>query len=203
MNELALMNNEWAQMLFRFLFNLFFIGILIKIINHHSKEISRHISTFFIISVIVFFLCFTLKQVDLNFGMALGLFAIFGIIRYRTEAVLPEEITYLFVTIGLSVINALTIGGFGWLTLIIINVAVCLSVLFAEKYLLHADDIYTRNKIIVNLPLDEKNMCDNVNNAIDNITKEHNISVQNHNIFKIDYESKIIQVHLFYNKNTE
>ena len=203
MNELALMNNEWAQMLFRFLFNLFFIGILIKIINHHSKEISRHISTFFIISVIVFFLCFTLKQVDLNFGMALGLFAIFGIIRYRTEAVLPEEITYLFVTIGLSVINALTIGGFGWLTLIIINVAVCLSVLFAEKYLLHADDIYTRNKIIVNLPLDEKNMCDNVNNAIDNITKEHNISVQNHNIFKIDYESKIIQVHLFYNKNIE
>ena len=135
--------------------------------------------------------------------MALGLFAIFGIIRYRTEAVLPEEITYLFVTIGLSVINALTIGGFGWLTLIIINVAVCLSVLFAEKYLLHADDIYTRNKIIVNLPLDEKNMCDNVNNAINNITKEHNISVQNHNIFKIDYESKIIQVHLFYNKNTE
>ena len=203
MNELALMNNEWAQMLFRFLFNLFFIGILIKIINHHSKEISRHISTFFIISVIVFFLCFTLKQVDLNFGMALGLFAIFGIIRYRTEAVLPEEITYLFVTIGLSVINALTTGGFGWVTLIIINVAVCLSVLFAEKYLLHADDIYTRNKIIVNLPLDEKNMCDNVNNAIDNITKEHNISVQNHNIFKIDYESKIIQVHLFYNKNTE
>jgi len=203
MDQLALMNNEWAQMLFRFLFNLFFIGILIKIINHHSKEISRHISTFFIISVIVFFLCFTLKQVDLNFGMALGLFAIFGIIRYRTEAVLPEEITYLFVTIGLSVINALTIGGFGWLTLIIINVAVCLSVLFAEKYLLHADDIYTRNKIIVNLPLDEKNMCDNVNNAIDNITKEHNISVQNHNIFKIDYESKIIQVHLFYNKNTE
>jgi len=203
MDQLALMNNEWAQMLFRFLFNLFFIGILIKIINHHSKEISRHISTFFIISVIVFFLCFTLKQVDLNFGMALGLFAIFGIIRYRTEAVLPEEITYLFVTIGLSVINALTIGGFGWLTLIIINVAVCLSVLFAEKYLLHADDIYTRNKIIVNLPLDEKNMCDNVKNAIDNITKEHNISVQNHNIFKIDYESKIIQVHLFYNKNTE
>ena len=203
MNELALMNNEWAQMLFRFLFNLFFIGILIKIINHHSKEISRHISTFFIISVIVFFLCFTLKQVDLNFGMALGLFAIFGIIRYRTEAVLPEEITYLFVTIGLSVINALTTGGFGWVTLIIINVAVCLSVLFAEKYLLHADDINTRNKIIVNLPLDEKNMCDNVKNAIDNITKENNISVQNHNIFKIDYKSKTIQVHLFYNKNIE
>ena len=130
--------------------------------------------------------------------MALGLFAIFGIIRYRTEAVLPEEITYLFVTIGLSVINALTTGGFGWLTMIIINVAVCLSVLFAEKYLLHADEINTRNKIILNLPLDEKDITLSIKKAIDNLTNQQNISVQNHNIIKIDYESKMVQVHIFY-----
>jgi|TARA_B110000008_G_C16922080_1_gene545167 hypothetical protein len=198
MDQFDLFGNEWVQMLLRFVFNLLFIGILIKIINHHSKEISRHISTFFIISVIVFFLCFTLRQIDLNFGMALGLFAIFGIIRYRTEAVLPEEITYLFVTIGLSVINALTTGGFGWLTMIIINVAVCLSVLFAEKYLLHADEINTRNKIILNLPLDEKDITLSINKAIDNLTNQQNISVQNHNIIKIDYESKMVQVHIFY-----
>ena len=198
MDQFDLFSNEWVQMLLRFVFNLLFIGILIKIINHHSKEISRHISTFFIISVIVFFLCFTLRQIDLNFGMALGLFAIFGIIRYRTEAVLPEEITYLFVTIGLSVINALTTGGFGWLTMIIINVAVCLSVLFAEKYLLHADEINTRNKIILNLPLDEKDITLSINKAIDNLTNQQNISVQNHNIIKIDYESKMVQVHIFY-----
>ena len=203
MDQLELVNNEWVQMLFRFVFNLFFVGILIKIINHYSKEISRHISTFFIISVIVFFLCFTLRQIDLNFGMALGLFAIFGIIRYRTEAVLPEEITYLFVTIGLSVINALTTESFGWITLIIINVAVCLSVLFAEKYLLHADEIYTRNKIILNLPLEDKEMSNKINKAIDDIAKEHNIFVQNHNIFKIDYKSKIIQIHVFFNKSLE
>lgn len=198
MDQFDLFSNEWVQMLLRFVFNLLFIGILIKIINHHSKEISRHISTFFIISVIVFFLCFTLRQIDLNFGMALGLFAIFGIIRYRTEAVLPEEITYLFVTIGLSVINALTTGGFGWLTMIIINVAVCLSVLFAEKYLLHADEINTRNKIILNLPLDEKDITLSIKKAIDNLTNQQNISVQNHNIIKIDYESKMVQVHIFY-----
>lgn len=198
MDQFDLFGNEWVQMLLRFVFNLLFIGILIKIINHHSKEISRHISTFFIISVIVFFLCFTLRQIDLNFGMALGLFAIFGIIRYRTEAVLPEEITYLFVTIGLSVINALTTGGFGWLTMIIINVAVCLSVLFAEKYLLHADEINSRNKIILNLPLDEKDITLSVKKAIDNLINQQNISVQSHNIIKIDYESKIVQVHIFY-----
>ncbi|GIR99599.1 MAG: hypothetical protein CM15mP102_04200 [Flavobacteriales bacterium] len=55
------------------------------------------------ISLIVFFLCFTLKNFDLNLGMALGLFAIFGIIRYRTQPLQTEEMTYLFITIGMAV----------------------------------------------------------------------------------------------------
>ena len=202
MNEILLSDKDWIQMLLRFFFNLIFIGVIIKIINHHSREISRHISTFFIISVIVFFLCFTLRQIDLNFGMALGLFAIFGIIRYRTETVLPEEITYLFVTIGLSVINALTAGGYGWISLIIINVSVCISVLFAEKYLFHADDINSRNKLILNIPFEQNNINNVIRDSIETIENDNKISVQNYNINKIDYETNIIQIHVFYNKNS-
>ena len=193
-------NSDWFKMLSRFVFNLFFIGILIKIINYHSKEISRHVSTFFIISVIVFFLCFTLRKIDLNFGMALGLFAIFGIIRYRTESVLPEEITYLFVTIGVSVINALTSDVFSWFTLVIINLAICLSVLFAEKYLLHADEIKIVKKLILNLPAYEKDMNLKVLKAISKLEIDHKIIVQNHNVFKIDYEKGTAQIQVFYYK---
>ena len=202
MNEILLSDKDWIQMLLRFFFNLIFIGVIIKIINHHSREISRHISTFFIISVIVFFLCFTLRQIDLNFGMALGLFAIFGIIRYRTETVLPEEITYLFVTIGLSVINALTAGGYGWISLIIINVSVCISVLFAEKYLFHADDINSRNKLILNIPFEQNNINNVIKNSIETIENDNKICVKTYNINKIDYETNIIQIHVFYNKNS-
>ena len=202
MNEILLSDKDWIQMLLRFFFNLIFIGVIIKIINHHSREISRHISTFFIISVIVFFLCFTLRQIDLNFGMALGLFAIFGIIRYRTETVLPEEITYLFVTIGLSVINALTAGGYGWISLIIINVSVCISVLFAEKYLFHADDINSRDKLILNIPFEQNNINNVIKNSIETIENDNKICVKTYNINKIDYETNIIQIHVFYNKNS-
>lgn len=202
MNEILLSDKDWIQMLLRFFFNLIFIGVIIKIINHHSREISRHISTFFIISVIVFFLCFTLRQIDLNFGMALGLFAIFGIIRYRTETVLPEEITYLFVTIGLSVINALTAGGYGWITLIIINVSVCISVLFAEKYLFHADDINSRDKLILNIPFEQNNINNVIKDSIETIENDNKICVKTYNINKIDYETNIIQIHVFYNKNS-
>ena len=201
MNEILLSDKDWIQMLLRFFFNLIFIGVIIKIINHHSREISRHISTFFIISVIVFFLCFTLRQIDLNFGMALGLFAIFGIIRYRTETVLPEEITYLFVTIGLSVINALTAGGYGWITLIIINVSVCISVLFAEKYLFHADDINSRDKLILNIPFEQNNINNVIKDSIETIENDNKICIKTYNINKIDYETNIIQINVFYNKN--
>ena len=197
MGEL-LTNNEWINMLLKFFFNTFFIGILIKIVFTYSREISRHVSTFLIISVIVFFLCFSLKKIDLNFGMALGLFAIFGIIRYRTESVLPEEITYLFVTIGLSVINALTDGVFGWLTLILINIIVCVSVLFAEKFLLHAEDSRITKKVILNIPINESDLKKEIQKSIKNFEKNQNVKVQNHIIYRIDLKSGIAQIHFFY-----
>ena len=62
-----------------------------------------------LISVSVFFLIFLLGGVKLKIGFALGLFAIFGIIRYRTESMPVREMTYLFVLIALSVINALAV----------------------------------------------------------------------------------------------
>ena len=198
MMEELLTNNEWINMLLKFFFNTFFIGILIKIVFTYSREISRHVSTFLIISVIVFFLCFSLKKIDLNFGMALGLFAIFGIIRYRTESVLPEEITYLFVTIGLSVINALTDGVFGWLTLILINIIVCISVLFAEKFLLHAEDSRITKKVILNIPINESDLKKEIQKSIKNFEKNQNVKVQNHIIYRIDLKSGIAQIHFFY-----
>jgi stage V sporulation protein SpoVS len=57
--------------------------------------------------MITFFLCFSLKKLDIDTGMGLGLFAIFGIIRYRTDAIEIKEMTYLFIIIGLSVVNSL------------------------------------------------------------------------------------------------
>ncbi len=52
-------------------------------------------------------MCFLLESVKLQMGFALGLFAVFGIIRYRTDAIPIKEMTYLFVVIGMSVMNAL------------------------------------------------------------------------------------------------
>lgn len=95
-------------LLLRFALNFIIVGIIIHFFYYTKSKRRDYYFTFVLISVTVFLLIYLLDSVKLQIGMALGLFAIFGIIRYRTESVPIREMTYLFVIIGISVINGLT-----------------------------------------------------------------------------------------------
>jgi len=75
-------------------------------------------------STVIFLLCFLLESVKIELGFALGLFAIFGIIRYRTTTIPIKEMTYLFVIIGVSVINALANKKISYGELLFTNLAI-------------------------------------------------------------------------------
>ena len=85
------------------------------------------------IGIIVFFICFTLKKFELDLGMALGLFAIFGIIRYRTDTVEIKEMTYLFIVIGVSVVNSLANQKMSYAEIIASNLIIIGLLYFIEK----------------------------------------------------------------------
>ena len=91
----------------RFALNLIVILILVRWFYFSTTRRKDFLFTYILISSIVFLLCFLLENVMLQIGFALGLFAIFGIIRYRTNTIPIKEMTYLFLIIGISVINAL------------------------------------------------------------------------------------------------
>jgi hypothetical protein len=76
---------------------------------------------------------FMLENVTLEIGFALGLFAIFGIIRYRTNAIPIKEMTYLFMVIGISVINSLSVGTTSLAEIIFTNLAIIVIVYSYEK----------------------------------------------------------------------
>lgn len=122
---------DTCQLLFRFFFNAFFIWVIIHIFYYRKSKNMNYYFTFSLISVSVFFLTFLLGSVKIKIGMALGLFAIFGIIRYRTELISVREMTYLFVIISLSVINALATG-LSYLELLVANVIFVLAIWFFE-----------------------------------------------------------------------
>ncbi len=95
------------ELLIRFFFNALVVTFIIHVLYYPKSRRRDYYFTFSLISVSVFFLIFLLGGVKLKVGFALGLFAIFGIIRYRTESMPVREMTYLFVIIAISVINAL------------------------------------------------------------------------------------------------
>ncbi|MDR0412370.1 MAG: DUF4956 domain-containing protein [Dysgonamonadaceae bacterium] len=98
--------NFWLLLL-RFTFNLLVCWIIIQFFYYQKSKRRDYYFTFMLFSVTIFLLLFLLQSIPMQIGFALGLFAIFGMIRYRTETVQIREMTYLFIVIGISVINGL------------------------------------------------------------------------------------------------
>jgi len=95
------------QLVLRFVFNLIVCWTIIHFLYYKKKGQRDYYFTFLLFSVTIFLLIFLLDNVKIQMGFALGLFAIFGMIRYRTESIPIREMTYLFMIIGISVINGL------------------------------------------------------------------------------------------------
>lgn len=97
----------FPKLLFHFVFNLLITGGIIRFLYYPRSRRRDYFFTFMLTSTTIFMLLFLLDSVSIQIGFALGLFAIFGILRYRTEMLPIREMTYLFMIIGISVINAL------------------------------------------------------------------------------------------------
>ncbi len=131
--NIPLFDDDFYKMAFRFVLNIGFLTLIIRWLYYAGARRKDYLFTYYMIGIIVFFLCFTLKKYELDIGMALGLFAIFGIIRYRTDAIPIKEMTYLFVIIGVSVINSLANQKMSYAEIIGANTAVILALYIMEK----------------------------------------------------------------------
>jgi len=98
-------SQNFLELLIRFVFNFIVIFVIIKYFYYSKHKRSDFVFTYFLFSTIIFFLCYLLGKVNFQIGFALGLFAIFGLIRYRTSSISVREMTFLFVIIGISMIN--------------------------------------------------------------------------------------------------
>lgn len=95
------------QLFVRFGINMLICWVIIRYFYYRKNERKDFLFTFTLFAVTVFLMIYLLNAVKLQIGMGLGLFAIFGILRYRTEQVSVREMTYLFAIIGIAVINGL------------------------------------------------------------------------------------------------
>ena len=195
--DIPLFDDDFFKMMFRFILNFTFLTIIIRFVYYPSSKRKDYVFTYYLISLIVFFLCFTLKKYNLDIGMALGLFAIFGIIRYRTDPIDIKEMTYLFVVIGVSVINSLANKKMSYAEILAANALIIFILIIIERYWALKQE---ESKFIV------YENIENIKPENHEILKrdlEHRtgLTINKVNIGKVDFLKDTAEVTIFYFKN--
>tara|TARA_B100000427_G_C15309187_1_gene507505 strand:- start:169 stop:615 length:447 start_codon:yes stop_codon:yes gene_type:complete len=141
-------NQDLIQLAISVLLNIFVVLIISKYIYlkfNKKKSVNDFFFTYNSAGLITFLLCFLLSNVKLDLGFALGLFAIFAILRFRTETIRVKEMTYFFIIIGVSAINALSNNNTSFIELVFANVSI-LTLLFILEYYINRNSIKEDNK---------------------------------------------------------
>ncbi|MBQ9555187.1 MAG: DUF4956 domain-containing protein [Muribaculaceae bacterium] len=126
-----------TEMLVRFGFFMVVLFFIVYFLYYRKTHRRDYFFTLTLLSVSIFFLIYLLGSVKVKIGFALGLFAIFGVLRYRTETIPVREMSYMFGVISLSVINALA-DSLSFVELLLPNVAIALLIWLFEALVLKA-----------------------------------------------------------------
>lgn len=134
----------WTTLI-RFVFNFLVCWAIIHFFYYKKANRKDYYFTFIMFAVVIFLIISLMENMKMNIAYALGLFAIFGMIRYRTETIKIREMTYLFVVMGLSIVNGMALST-SYLELVLVNVLTLLIIwiLDGTKLLKH-----TATKIIL------------------------------------------------------
>ena len=192
--ELKWFDDDVYKLFFRLFVDLIFMTIVIRFLYYPKTKRKDYLFTYYIIGLITFFLCFGLKKMEIGTGMGLGLFAIFGIIRYRTDTIEIKEMTYLFLVIGLSVLNSLASKQISFVEMLIINCTVIgitygLEYLWLLKHETRKTIIYEKINLIVPDKYDEMKI---------DLEKRTGLLINRFEIGKIDFLTDTAQVMIYY-----
>ena len=182
------------ELLLAFLINLIAILIIVRGLYYPKCKRGEFFFTYILIAISTFMLIYVLGDVKLKAGIALGLFAIFSIIRYRTEQDAIREMTYLFIIIALSAINGLTVSELSIGEVIIINILFITSIWICESKLLISHYSY---KVIkydnVNLITPEKR-----EELIADLEKRTGLKIEKVEVGSIDFLKDAAIVKMYY-----
>ncbi len=125
--------SDLCELMVRFSMDILVIFIVIRLIFYPVYRERNYLFTYFLINISVFLVCILLSSIKLKIGFAFGLFAVFSIIRYRTEQIPIKEMSYLFVVIIVAVINALSNKSVSYSEMVLSNIIILGAVFILEK----------------------------------------------------------------------
>ena len=193
--DIKLINVEdFTSLAVKFIFNLLVVIFIVAYLYARNSRRKDFYFSFIAIGIVIFLLCFLLESVKMELGIAFGLFAIFGIIRYRTDPIPIKEMTYLFVIIAISVINALANKKVSHAELILTNILVVTGLWALEK-ILHLRQELSQLVIyekIENLQADKQDVL------LADLKERTGINVKHFEVKKIDFLRDVCYIDIFY-----
>jgi len=185
---------DFWELLIRFSFNLGMLVLIAKGLYYSKTKRKDFLFSFIMMGTIIFLLCFTLNNVKLQMGFAFGLFAIFGIMRYRTDGIPIKEMTYLFVIIAVSVINSLVSKKVSYAELLLANVVIVVVLFFLERvWLLRHESVKRVIYERINLITPDKNK-----EMIADLEIRLGLKITRVEINKVDFLRDIAVVFVYY-----
>ena len=161
-------SSEMIDLVLRFTFNAAIAYIIIKVIYYRDFKNNDFIFSYFMFNTLIFFFAYILGGIDINMGFAFGLFAVFAMLRYRTNPIPIKEMTYLFIVITVGVINALSGNMISLGALLFTNFSIVLLTFILENY--------WQNNLLINRTIDYENI--------------ENIKPENHEKLLADLEQR-------------
>ncbi len=167
---------------------VYILARFIYLKKHHRTDLFL---TFFSFNVIVFFISYLLNRVDLSTGAAFGLFAIFSMLRYRTEGISAVDMTYLFLCIAIGLVMAVSTGSF-FEHLVLAGFILCITYLLEKGFVAKR-----RSKMTILFEKPELAHPDRRKELYEELTKRTGLKIFQVEVGDIDFlkDSVVLQVH--------
>ncbi len=191
-NLFGMVNPGFWAILVRFVINLAFLFVLIRLIYYRYTQKEKYLFAFFILGTVTFFVAILLRSIFLETTIAVGLFAIFSILRFRTTNVSIKDMTYIFTTIAISVISSLVLLRFPEGTLIM-NAIIILGAYLLEEF---QTKNQTESYIIIyeNIELLKADKKEKLMKDLISLTGKN---ILRYKIIRVNYRRKIARLELF------
>ncbi len=186
--------SDFSELLLRFGFNTIILLLILQFVYMRNSKRKDFFFSYMAVGTIVFMLCFLLNSLDIELGFALGLFAIFGIIRYRTDAIPIKEMTYLFVIIGVSIMNALGSKKISYAEVMFSNLVVLFGLWMLERYL----KLKQEGSLRITYENISNIHIDNHEALMQDLIKRTGVDIMRFEIEKIDYLRDIAIITIYF-----
>lgn len=185
---------DFRELVFRFSINFFVAFVVIRMLYYPAAKRKDYLFTYFIFNMLIFFVSFLMSSVKLQLGFAFGLFAVFGILRYRTEPLPIKEMTYLFIVISIAVINALANKKISFMELMFTNSMIMAFTFGMERvWLLRHEARKTVRYEKIDLIKPENHQL-----LKEDLQKRTGLQINRMEIGRIDFLRDIANVRIFY-----